>query len=68
MDFIPLVNDNFRIAFCSATDPLPNDIKQIIYKKALSICTPTAPSAPKKITPSPRLTRLMNGWKARQLY
>ncbi|MDA9846867.1 hypothetical protein N9C10_02930 [Flavobacteriaceae bacterium] len=68
MDFIPLVTDDYRVAFCVATNCLPNDIKQIIYKKTLSATTSEPPSAPKKITPSPRLARLMTRWKGRQLY
>ena len=67
MDFIPLVDDNFRLAFCAATEPLPNDVKQIIYKKTLCLTdVPPVPNAPKKITPSPRLARLMDGWKSRR--
>ena len=32
MDFIPLVTDDFRIAFCQATEPLCSDVQRIIWK------------------------------------
>jgi|ETNvirnome_6_100_1030635.scaffolds.fasta_scaffold00083_44 hypothetical protein len=63
-DFIPIINDNFLITFCAATNSLPNDIQRIIYKKTLCPCP--VPNAPKKVTPSPRLVRLMEGWKVRR--
>jgi len=68
MDYIPLVTDDYRLAFCAVTASLPTDIQQIIYKKALNGGEVSAPSAPKKVTPSPRLSRMMEGWKRRKLY
>lgn len=67
MDFIPLVTDDYRLAFCTATKTLPSEIQQIIYKKALCTPSPPPPGAPKKkvILPSPRLAKLMEGWKGR---
>ena len=48
-DYIPLVTDDFRIAFCQATEPLCSDVQRIIWKKVLydDIILET-PSAPKK--------------------
>jgi len=64
MDFIPLVTDEYRFAFCAATSPFPNDVKHIIYKKALCIGGENIqpPSAPKKITPLARVMKV-KGWK-----
>lgn len=35
MDYIPLVTDEFRIAFCQATNSLCSDVQRIIWKKLL---------------------------------
>ena len=35
MDFIPLVTDDFRIAFCQALEPLCQDIQRVIWEKVL---------------------------------
>lgn len=35
LDYIPLVTDEFRIAFCQATEPLCSDVQRIIWKKLL---------------------------------
>lgn len=35
MDYIPLVTDDFRIAFCQATSPLCPDVQRLIWKKVL---------------------------------
>jgi len=63
-DFIPLVTYDYKLAFCRATNILPKDVQQIIWQKALEI-SPIPPPTPTK--PSPRLTRLMDNWKKRQL-
>jgi hypothetical protein len=61
-DYIPLVTHDYKVAFCQATDSLPNDVKQIIWKNLLEINTdPKPPGAP--IKPSMRLDRLMAKWK-----
>lgn len=66
-DFIPLVTNEYRLAFIAATSSLPNDVKEVIYKKVLyEGRSSSPPPAPKKITPSPRLERLMKGWKSRR--
>jgi len=56
MDFIPVLTDEYRLAFCAATDSLNNDIKQVIWKDVLDI-TPTCPGAPMKRR-SPTVERL----------
>ena len=64
-DFIPLVTFDYKLAFCQATNSLPVDVQRIIWNKTLDIKPPsTPPSAP--IKPSRRLSRLMEGWKARR--
>lgn len=66
MDYIPLVTDDYKLAFAQATGTLPEDVQRIIWNKVLQV-EPLVPSAPKKpIKPSPRLSRLMKGWKARR--
>lgn len=35
MDYIPLVTDEFRFAFCKATEELCPDVQRIIWKKVL---------------------------------
>ena len=35
MDYIPLVTDDFRIAFCQALEPLCQDIQRVIWEKVL---------------------------------
>lgn len=35
MDFIPLVTDDFRIAFCLATNSLCTDVQRIIWEKVI---------------------------------
>lgn len=49
LDYIPLVTDDFRIAFCQATEPLCTDVQRIIWKKLLyDNIELSPPSAPKK--------------------
>ena len=47
MDFIPLVTDDFRIAFCQATETLCQDVKRIIWEKVIyeniNVEPPSAP-------------------------
>ena len=47
MDFIPLVTDEFRIAFCQATETLCQDVKRIIWEKVIyeniNVEPPSAP-------------------------
>ena len=47
MDFIPMHTDEYKLAFCAATDSLNNDIKQVIWNDTLDI-TPMCPGAPMK--------------------
>ena len=47
MDFIPMPTDEYKLAFCAATDSLNNDLKQVIWKDVLDI-THTCPGAPLK--------------------
>lgn len=49
MDYIPLVTDDFRIAFCAATQTLCSDVQRIIWEKLLyEDIELTPPPAPKK--------------------
>jgi len=48
MDFIPLVTDDYRMSFCKATEPLPNDIKELIWKYVMKDPPLECPPAPKK--------------------
>jgi len=59
MDYIPLVDDDYKLTFVRVTKNLPEDIQKIIWAKALDV-PPVVPNAPiKKIQPSPRLARLV---------
>jgi hypothetical protein len=49
MDFIPLVTDNERIAFCQATASLCDDVQRIIWDMYLKNIEPECPPAPQKI-------------------
>ena len=64
-DFIPLVTFDYKLAFCQVTNSLPVDVQRIIWNKTLDIKPPNAPP-PAPIKPSRRLSRLMEGWKARR--
>lgn len=60
-DYIPLVTNDFKIAFCQSVNNLPSDVQQIIWKKVLETNAPTTPPpAPRKIN------RMMNRWKSRR--
>ncbi|ALI95350.1 hypothetical protein AP053_gp195 [Ostreococcus mediterraneus virus 1] len=49
MDFIPLVTDDFRIAFCQATESLCSDVQRIIWKNLIyQNIELDPPPAPKK--------------------
>jgi hypothetical protein len=49
MDYIPLVTDEFRIAFCQATEPLCPDVRRLIWEKVLyDTIRLEPPPAPKK--------------------
>lgn len=46
---IPVVTDEYRIAFCQATAPLCSDVQRIIWEEVLYCTEPIeAPPAPKK--------------------
>lgn len=49
-DFIPLMTDDFKLAFCQSTNYLCNDVQMIIWKHVL-ITEPKCPDAPKKQSP-----------------
>lgn len=63
MDYIPLVTDDYKLAFVQATGTLPENVQRIIWNKVLQV-EPVTPRAP--IKPSPRLARLMNNWESRR--
>jgi hypothetical protein len=65
-DFIPLVTNDYRLAFCQATRNLPELAQVSIWKKVMQDVTPPSTPPPTPIKPSPRLNRLMNNWKARR--
>ena len=72
MDFIPLATEEYKLTFCQATNALPTDVQRAIWAMTIADASPpsTPPPAPikkKKITPSPRLGRLMNNWARRRL-
>jgi hypothetical protein len=49
MDYIPLVTDDFRIAFCQATETLCSDVQRIIWENLLyKDIELEPPPAPKK--------------------
>ena len=48
MDFIPLVTNEYKYVFCSATRSLPADIQQIIWNDVLDRTEPVCPGAPRK--------------------
>ena len=69
MDYIPLVTDDFRIAFCSATSPLCSDIKHIIWKKLLyEDIEYVIPPAPQKWKKSPIYSRTSSATLPRDLF
>jgi hypothetical protein len=63
MNFIPMTTDNFRIAFCQATKPLPEGLQRAIWNLSLDI--PELPKAPKKVELSPKMRQLMRNWNSR---
>lgn len=46
-DFIPLVTDDFKLAFCQATRSLCTDVQRLIWNKTL-ITEPQCPPPPRK--------------------
>jgi hypothetical protein len=67
MDYVPLITNEYKLAFVQATGTLPGDVQQIIWAKLLENTEPVMPSTPKKpIKPSPRLARLMKNWSTRR--
>lgn len=50
MDYIPLITDEYRIAFCQSLKSLDNDTMQKIWKIVLTdLEPPPMPPTPKKI-------------------
>ena len=43
---MPLITDDYRIAFCQVTTELPEAIQKLIW--SMSLPDPVCPSAPKK--------------------
>jgi hypothetical protein len=68
-DYIPLVSDDYKLAFVQSTNKLPSDIQQIIWSKVLEVPPPTTPPpTPRKPPrPSSRLQKLMNNWAKRRI-
>ena len=58
MDFIPLVSQEYKYAFCHATNGLPNDIQRHIWDISRSYKSPVCPGAPTKRKLSPLAQRL----------
>ena len=64
MNYIPLVDYDYKLSFVQVTNELPEDVQRVIWSKVLESAQPVTPRAP--IKPSPRLARLMNNWSARR--
>jgi len=47
MDYIPLVTDELKLAFCQATNDLCTDVQRIIWEMTL-VDEPVCPPAPRK--------------------
>ena len=53
--------DELKITFLQATQPLPRDIQELIWKEVL-YCTTPVPEAPKKCNPSYTISaNVLNG-------
>ena len=48
MDYIPIIDDEYILAFCQATNALPNDIQRIIWKNLMIDDDLEPPPTPKK--------------------
>ena len=46
-DFIALTTDDFKLAFCQATNSLCTDVQRLIWEKAI-VTEPKCPPAPRK--------------------
>jgi len=55
-DFIALTTDDFKLAFCQATNALCTDVQRLIWQKAI-VTEPKCPPAPRK--PSAALRHLL---------
>ena len=65
-NYIPLVTYEYKLAFCQATNRLPEDTQRLIWNKVLDVSAPTTPPlAPMKS--SKNMKRLMNGWSKRKI-
>ena len=64
-DYIPLVTEEYKLAFVQSTNKLPSDIQQIIWNKVLEVPPPTTPQKPPR--PNSRLQKLMNNWTKRRI-
>ena len=65
-DYIPLVTYDYKLAFCQATNRLPEDTQRIIWNKVLDVAAPTT-SPPTPMKPYKNLKRLMDGWNKRKI-
>ena len=69
MDFVPLVTNEYKYAFCSATRGLPADIQQVIWNDVLGRAEPVCPGAPRKRNPTlERLRRRGRGLAKKLVY
>lgn len=46
-DYIPLVTDEYKLAFCQVTNTLCTDVQRIIWSYVLDV-EPTCPPVPRK--------------------
>lgn len=46
-DFIALITDDFKLAFCQATNELCTDVQRLIWQKAI-VCESVCPPTPRK--------------------
>ena len=63
-NFISLVTNDYRLAFCQATRVLPENTQVQIWRMSLDI-QPSMPKTPRKCEISPKMQQFMNRWSAR---
>ena len=51
MDYIPLITHDYKVAFCQATNKLPELAQREIWNKVLELTEPECPPTPVKKPP-----------------
>jgi hypothetical protein len=49
IDYIPLLTDDYKLAFCQATNGLCTDVQRLIWEEVI-VTEPVCPPAPKKLS------------------